>query len=150
MNLQQAIDYAKPRLRTEEGRRPKPYNDKTGKTLTLRPAANITIGDGINLENGLYPNEMDFIFNNRTTIAANEVAPYWWFKNLDEVRASVFIDLCYNDGLPHLLHFVLTLSAAGNGDWQEAHDQLLDSDAAREDVHRYQVLAEILLTGVNQ
>lgn len=143
------IYYAKPRCRLEEGKKRLPYNDATGKTVTCKPHGNLSIGEGTDLEGGLYDNEIEFIFNNRVTIAANEIAPYWWMQGVDEIRASVLVDLCFNEGLPHLLHFVKMLSAVGDKNWQAAHDQLLDSDAARKDARRYQNLARILLTGEN-
>jgi len=39
------------------------------------------------------------------------------------------------------------IAAIRSGYWQGAHDQLLDSDAARELPARYQMLAEMLLNG---
>jgi hypothetical protein len=145
--LMDRISIVKRRLLKEEGKRPRPYNDKTGKTVTLRPDANISIGVGTNLENGLYDNEIDFIFDNRVRLADKELTPYGFMHGIDEVRASVILDLCFNDGLTHLLNFVHMLSAVANHNWGDAQKQLLDSDAARKDPNRYIPLGKILLTG---
>jgi lysozyme len=141
------IYYAKPRCRLEEGKKRLPYNDATGKTVTCRPHGNLSIGEGTNLEGGLYDNEIEFIFDNRIRIAAAEISGYWWMAGIDEIRASALVDLCFNEGLPHFLHFVNMLGAIGKKDWKTAHDELLNSEAARKDPKRYQNLARILLSG---
>ena len=141
-----ALAYA--RLRTEEGKRPRAYNDATGKTVTCQPGGNLSIAYGCNLETGLDDDEMNFLLDHRLTLVETALQAFAWYTGLDDARASVFLDLGYNDGVPTLLHFVHTIAAAAAKDWQTAHDQLLDSAAARELPDRYQVLAQIILTGV--
>ena len=68
-------------------------------------------------------------------------------SNLDDARASVLLDPAFNLGINGLLHFPKMLAALAAGDWKTAHDELLDSDAARELPSRYNALAQILLNG---
>ena len=72
---------------------------------------------------------------------------YRWYVTLDPIRQSVLLDLAFNNGLSGLLHFVDMISAIGRSDWSSAQSDLLDSQAARENPHRYQILAQLLLTG---
>ena len=72
-----------------------------------------------------------------------------WYQKLDPVRQSVILDMAYNMGIGSLLHFPHMLAAIAKGDWQTAHDEMLDSQYARDVGNRAVVLSQILLTGVN-
>lgn len=139
------IAYA--RLRTEEGKRPRAYNDATGKTVTCLPEGNLTIAFGTNLEDGLDNEEQDWLLEHRLGIAYAESSRFGWYAALNDVRASVILDLVYNDGLGHLLHFPHMLAAISVSDWPRAKDELLNSDAARELESRYVPLATLLYRG---
>ena len=142
-----ALEITLERLAKEEGRKRFAYNDATGKTVTCRPGGNLSIGVGVNLETGLDDEEIDFIERHRLGLVLAKLATAWWWAKLDDARASVVLDLGYNVGVESLMHFPKMLAAIGRQDWQAAHDELLDSDAARQLPGRYQVLAQILLTG---
>lgn len=136
------------RLATEEGKKPFAYNDATGKRVTCLPSGHLSIGIGINLENGLEEEEMELLARRRITKFQQALGVYKWYVALNPARRSVFLDLAFNNGMPHLLHYVGTIGATAAENWQLAHDDLLDSDAARELPHRYGPLAVILLNGV--
>lgn len=139
--MMNAIDMAAARLELEEGFRAQAYRDTVGK---------LTIGYGFNIDAGITQRAARALLLAQVTERAEVLAPYWWAQGLDDVRMSVLIDVSFNVGIGGLLHFPKMLAAVGRGHWQAAHDELLDSDAARMLPRRYQTLARILLTGVNE
>ena len=70
---------------------------------------------------------------------------YVWFKGLSEARSAAVLDWMYNVGPTKAAKFVHFIDAMQRGDWQRAHDELLDSDAARELPKRYGELAALIL-----
>lgn len=144
-----AVDICDARLKVEEGTRAFAYNDATGKRVTCQPNGNLSIGEGINLETGLDQVERDFLRRHRLDLVDKRLQAYAWYQGLDAPTASVLLDVGYNGGVETLLHFPHLLAAVGARpvDRQAAHDQLLDSKAARELPNRYKPLAQILLTG---
>jgi len=135
-----AINLAVERLQTDEGFRAVAYQDTTG---------HLTIGYGFNITSGISEYAAQALLEAQAQELATSLQAYHWFVGLDDVRASVLIELAFNLGLNGLLHFPRMLGAIGSGDWQTAHDQLLDSDAARQLTSRYTILANLLLTGVS-
>lgn len=144
------------RLKLEEGRRPKLYNDRTGRTITCKtddPATsgNASIGYGINLENGLDETEMSFLLQRRVELADTQLAlraP--WYAQLrgdDPLRSSVYLDVAYNAGVVGLLHgFPNCVKAAALKDWTTSAAELTVADASL-DLSRYAPLRKILLAG---
>lgn len=142
------------RLKDEEGKRPKAYNDKTGRTVTCKtgdPATsgNLSIGYGINLENGLDQVEMEFLLRHRVELADTELtdrAP--WYAELclsDPLKASVYLDVAYNAGVAGLLHgFPACVKAASLKDWTKSAAELRVADASL-DRSRYEPLRKLLL-----
>jgi lysozyme len=135
-----AVDIALPRLMPEEGFRAKKYLDPRGFE---------SIGYGFNIDAGITPFAAAALLKAQATEAAQALSKCWWWNSLDAVRASVLVDLAFNDGITGLLHFPKMLAAIGAKNWQGAKDELLNSDAAAELPTRYTVLAQILLTGVS-
>jgi lysozyme len=133
-----AVDTAVARLATEEGFRAKAYHDTKG---------NLTIGYGFSIGAGITQIAARALLEAQTQEFATALGRYSWFVGLDDTRASVLIDLAFNDGLAGLLHFPKMIAAIGARNWQAAHDELLDSEAARELPTRYSALAKILLNG---
>jgi lysozyme len=145
-----AVDYALVRLPREEGDEAFAYNDANGRRVscrTMTPPGNLTIADGINLETGLDKTERQWLLTYRLGKVLTALQAFWWFKDLDAPRASVLLDLGFNDGVQSLLHFPKMLAAIGAKNWPVAAAELLDSDAARQLESRYQPLSKILLTG---
>jgi lysozyme len=134
-----AVDLAFAQLMTDEGFRSHVYIDTTGHR---------TIGYGFNLEAGITQAAAQALLSAQVADLAKTLARYWWAAALDDARFSVVIEVAFNDGVDGLLHFVKMLSALGAKNWQGAHDELLDSDAAHLNQTRYKALAQILLNGV--
>jgi lysozyme len=134
-----AVELALPRLKINEGFRAHVYTDTTGHK---------TIGYGCNLDAGITQAAAEALLLAQAQDLARTLTAYWWAGGLDEPRLSVLIEVAFNVGLAGLLHFTKCLTAIGHQDWQGAHDELLDSDAAHLLPRRYGGLAQILLTGV--
>ena len=147
------VDITLARLPTpgEEGFREKAYNDATGRTVTCKtmtPAGNLTIGPGINLENGITPEEGRAISRIRLLKMDAALRQYAWYTELDEVRGSVFLDIAYQNGTRgELLHFPHVITAVAAKNWQLAHDMLIASPIGQKFAGRYKPLAELLLHG---
>ena len=134
-----AADLVVTRLKTEEGFRATAYTDTTG---------HLTWGYGCNISAGIPPYAAAALLQAQVTEVALSLAANWWWGGLDDVRASVVIDVAFNVGVHGLLQFVNMLSAIGKKDWSTASAELLDSTAAKQLPARYQALAQTLLTGV--
>ena len=136
---------------TEEGFRAKAYNDKTGRPVTCKtmtPPGNLTIGSGINLENGISVEEDRAISRIRLAAMDAELRRFAWYPELDEVRGSVFLDIAYHAGVHgELLHFPHVITAAAAKNWQLASDLLVASPIGQQFATRYKSLAVLLLHG---
>lgn len=135
-----ALDLAIGRLKIDEGFKSTLYTDTTGHR---------TIGYGFNVDAGITEPSAFALLNAQASEVANQLQPMRGFQGLDDVRASVLIELAFNLGVNGLLGFSKMLNALASGDYQTAHDQLLDSKAARQLPSRYDQLATMLLTGVS-
>ena len=133
-----AVDIAVSQLKTDEGYRQHVYNDALG---------NPTIGFGCCLASGISYSAALALLTAQTAETETALNNYYWFTQLDDVRKATVINWCFNVGVPGMLHFVKTLNAIAVGNWAEAHDELLDSLAAKQNPNRYQRLAQQLLTG---
>jgi lysozyme len=69
------------------------------------------------------------------------------FSPLSDPRKAVVIDLCFNPGPTRLAGFLKMLDAIRKGQWQRAHDELLDSAYAKQVKSRADTNARVLLTG---
>jgi len=133
-----AIDLAIPRLQADEGFRAIKYTDTTGHE---------TIGYGFNISAGISQSAALALLTAQATELAAQLQSFRAFQGLDDVRASVLIELAFNLGVNGLSGFSQMLNALASGDWQTAHDQLLESQAARQLPARYALLANLLLNG---
>lgn len=114
----------------------------------LDPRGFESIAYGFNIDAGISEFAACALLTAQVQERADALTTFWWAKGLDDPRMSVVVEIAFNAGLAGLLHFPKMLAALGAKNWQAAHDECLDSDAARELPARYNVLAEILLTGV--
>ena len=81
----------------------------------------------------------------------------WWKEEtqlaelsaFNDVRQRVFVELAYNVGVDGALKFVNTIEAIKSGDFKLAADELLDSLAACQNPQRYQEMALMMKTGVD-
>ena len=131
-----AVDLAVAREQVSEGFRSTAYIDPTGHQ---------TIGYGFNISAGITRTAALALLQAQTQDVANSLVNT--LMGLDEVRASVLIELGFNLGVGGLLGFHQMLAAVAARDWTTACDQLLDSQAARQLPTRYNALAQMLLTG---
>lgn len=129
-----------PRLKTEEGFRAMPYKDSKGL---------LTVGYGLNLTVPQPEAVWAAALAAAVGIVEQDLQRFDWYQKLDPVRQSVLLDMAYNMGMGSLLHFPHMLAAIAKGDWQTAHDEMLNSQYARDVGNRAVVLSQILLTGVN-
>jgi lysozyme len=132
---------AMPRLKIEEGYSAIPYKDSKGLW---------TVGYGLNLTVPQPEAVWAAALAAKVGLVEQELQRFDWYKKLDAVRQSVILDMAYNMGVGSLLHFPHMLAAIAKSDWQTAHDEMLDSQYAKDVGNRAVVLSQILLTGVIQ
>lgn len=132
------VDLTAARLKANEGFRPNVYKDTTGHD---------SIGYGFNISAGISQKAAAALLQAQTDDLFAQLAQFWWWDQLDPERASVVLEMAYNQGLHGLLGYVNMLAAIGKQDWATASLELLDSDAARQVPDRYHRLANILRTG---
>jgi len=130
-------------LIAHEGNIPYAYKDSLGYWT-------IGVGFLIDKEKGgqLFPEEIEFILLNR--IKKIKVDLNWhltWFKDLDEVRQSVLIDMSFNLGVKGLLKFTNTLDLIKNKKYTEASKAMLDSLWAKQVKGRAVKLATMMREG---
>lgn len=133
-----AVDLAVERLKVDEGFRSVAYRDSVNK---------LTIGYGFCIDAGISQTAAGALLTAQTEECLAALAGFWWAQGLDDIRMSVLVELAYNNGVAGLLHYPKMLAAIGAKNWQAAHDELLDSDAARMLAARYGRFAQVLLTG---
>ncbi|MBF0189041.1 MAG: lysozyme [Magnetococcales bacterium] len=127
-------------LALHEGVRLKPYRCSAGK---------ITIGIGRNIEeNGIsYPEAQMLLANDISRVLVELSTTFHWFRNLDEVRKRVLVDMCFNLGLSRLMKFRRMLSALELGGFTTASIEMVDSRWARQVGERAKRLAKMMRTG---
>lgn len=145
-----------------------PYDDATG--MVVQPGkpyrGQLTTGVGRNLDgNPLSPNEIKEVGHDaRTKAITHDHALYLldndieavcrildhqlpWWRYMDEIRARVLVDLCFNLGITRLLKFKATLAAMRMGDFATAAVQLKDSVWYNQVKSRGERLVKMLETG---
>lgn len=130
-------------LKKHEGLRLKPYTDTVGK---------LTLGIGRNLEDkGITEQEALFMLNNDVDYFytnLNKILP--WFKNLDDARQNVLVNMAFNLGVAGLLTFKNMLDAVRMGLFLVAAEEMFDSKWAKQVGYRAKELAEQMRTGEYQ
>lgn len=66
---------------------------------------------------------------------------------IDEIRKEAILDVVFNLGLPHFKGFHHFIQSVKDGDWEKAGNDLLLSEAARENILRYHRDASVIRTG---
>lgn len=127
-------------LASDEDFRQFPYTDTTG---------NLTIGFGRNLNSvGISrPEAQELLTNDINYFAAAIADSHSFFDGLCPARKLVVIDICFNVGLNGFSKFVLLLAALGEGNYEQAAIEILQSKAAAQLPKRYQRLAQMMRTG---
>lgn len=126
-------------LKKAEGVKAHPYLDTAGKW---------TAGVGRNLtDNGLRAEEIDFMLTNDITAAWMDVTTTWpWVLDLSDVRQRALTEMVFQMGVGGVGAFKQALAAMQAGDWQTAHDELLDSKWAAQTPSRAHRVAQMVLT----
>ena len=129
----------KDRIKQHEGKRHKPYKDSEGI---------LTVGYGRNLEAVPFSDdEIDLMFENDFRRAVDRAESFFVYHALNEARKGVLVEMIFQMGAKGVSKFVKFLDAAAEGDWQKAHDEMLDSKWARQTPVRAKELAKIFLNG---
>lgn len=130
----------KAELKRDEGERLKPYRDTVGK---------LTIGVGRNLDDvGISEAEVDFLLMSDVGRAEGGLdANCPWWRQLDETRQRVLLNMAFNLGIGGLLKFHDTLAAVQAGNWNAAADGMLNSAWAKQVGFRATRLANMMRTG---
>lgn len=127
------------RIKQHEGKRFKPYEDSEGI---------LTVGYGRNLEAVPFSqDEIDLMFENDLRRAVEGSKTFLCYTGLDDTRRGVLTEMVFQMGVAGVSKFKKFLNAAAQHDWQNAHDEMLDSKWAKQTPGRAKELAGIFLTG---
>ncbi len=131
-------------LARDEGTKPAAYQDHLGYW---------TIGVGRLIDDrkggGLRPDEIDYLLTNDINdrrVALNKALPF--FKDLDEARQGVLINMAFQLGTAGVLSFKTTLGFIARYDYAGAATQMLLSKWATQTPERAQRLAKQMKEGV--
>jgi lysozyme len=135
------IDEIADALKFEEGYRAHCYICTAGKH-SVGYGRNIDAGGGI----GISEEEADYLLRNDIDRTISECQRWDWFDELDPVRQSVVVQLCFQLGWPRLSGFnrMLTALAKQPPDYETAAYELLDSKFALQVPQRANRLSEQL------
>lgn len=104
------------------------------------PKGKLTIGYGHNLDNGISLQVAELILENDIlNIKLELIDKIPFFKNLDDIRQNVLLEMAFNMGVPHLLEFKKTLQFMLKKDFINASIEMLDSQWHRDFV-KYDLL----------
>lgn len=133
-------DTMRAELIRDEGVKLKPYRDTVGK---------LTIGVGRNLDDvGISEAEAAHLLDGdieRTARALDKALPWW--RNLDDVRQRVVLNMAFNMGINSLRRFKNTLAAIQAGKYEDAATGMLASKWAQQVGQRAQRLASMMRKG---
>ncbi len=118
----------KARIKRSEGLRLKPYCDTNGV---------LTIGWGINLDEGIDMDEAELLLDHRIKRAKHDMTAIFLGVHrtgLNQTRTKVILEMLYNLGHTRFKTFKKMISAIKQRDYNKAADEMLDSKWAREDV----------------
>lgn len=127
----------------DEGELLTPYVDTKGK---------VTIGIGHNLtDKGITKGQSRMLFMADMADALDDVRHCCSvYDALSRPRQLVMINLAFNLGRERLNKFVRFIGAIHRSDWDDAADELLDSQAARDLPSRYTTLAKMMREDVSR
>ena len=106
-----------------------------------------TVGYGRNIDQkhggiGISEDEADYLLRNDIDRTISECQRWDWFDELDPVRQSVVVQLCFQLGWPRLSGFNRMLTALTKQDYETAAAELLDSRFAEQVPQRANRLAD--------
>lgn len=131
----------KAQLVRHEGLRLKPYRCTAGR---------LTIGIGRNLDDrGISQTEAFMLLEHDILQCERQILaeiPKIYLQ-LDDVRKSVLLNMCFNMGIKGLLSFKNTLAFIAAGDWERAANNMLVSKWAKQVGRRAIELSELMRKG---
>ena len=127
-------------LKNHEGLRLKPYTDTVGK---------LTLGIGRNLEDkGITEQEALFMLNNDVDYFYSKLNKNLaWFKDLDDARQNVLVNMAFNLGISGLFTFKKMMACIFHYKYHDAAEEMLNSKWAKQVGYRAEELAEQMRTG---
>ena len=135
------LEHIKEQLVRHEGLRLKPYRCTAGR---------LTIGIGRNLDDcGISQSEAYIMLINDIMNCEKQLQSEIpdIYNQLDEVRKSVLLNMCFNLGISGLLGFKNTLTFVKAGDWEQAANGMLASKWAKQVGRRAIELSELMRKG---
>jgi lysozyme len=141
-------------LSLHEGMKLKVYDDANGKELKAGDTliGHPTIGVGRNVASdglGISEEEAIFILMSDIVRIQKEAESWEIYNSLDEIRQSVLLDMLFNMGMTRFnpIKWPSMFQALEEENWDEASNQMLDSNWARQVKTRATRLSEIMVTG---
>ena len=127
-------------LSRDEDVRTKPYKDSVGK---------LTIGVGRNLDDkGLSKAEINILLNNDINDCESDLdRDMPWWRQLNDNRQRVLLNMCFNLGITRLKGFKSMLRDVQNGLYDQAAVEMIDSLWARQVGGRAVRLAKLMKNG---
>ena len=127
-------------VQLHEGFRDRIYRDTVGK---------MTVGVGRNLTDVPFSaDEIELMFTNdlrRAQVGLDKIAPWW--RDLDQVRQRVLLDMCFNLGARSLSGFANTLRAIQERRFEDAAGGMEASKWYGQVGHRSKRLVAMMRTG---
>ena len=149
----QSMDIYEQIQRDEGGSRLKPYLDCCGRSWSeceCPVKGKLSIGVGRNLDDcGITATEGYLLFTHDVAAAKADVNTRlpWAAPVLDDARYGVLVNMCFNMGISRLMSFQRMLEAMRRQEWQQAADELMDSNYARQVEDRARRLSEQMRSG---
>lgn len=137
------VNDTKSQLRRDEGDVPYFYLDHLG-YATIGVGFLIDKRKGGSLPPAVRDFWLDWLIDEKRRALRNALA---WFDRLDDVRKGVLLNMAYQLGVPGLLEFHATLALVRDGHYDQAADEMLDSDWARQTPERAKRLSRQMKTG---
>lgn len=122
-----------------EGLKLKPYYCSEGK---------LSIGVGLNLEEGITPEEALMLLDSRVNSAINEITrDFLWYQKLNDVRKAVIVNMVYNMGISRFKGFKKTIQFIEDKNYKQAAKEMLDSKWANQVGDRAIELSQMMEEG---
>ncbi len=99
------------------------------------------------LDRGITEDEAMYLLDNDIKVCTVDVEKFPWFKDLNEVRQKVIIDMRLNLGLAGLKDFKRMIAALEVGDYVKAAEEMKDSEWYWEVKNRSRRLVKMMATG---
>ena len=134
---EEAFEATITQLKSDEGFREFMYKCSANKT---------TIGYGLNLEAGITEEEAHIILRHRLRRISSSL-DYNWYRNLNDVRKGVILNMVYQMGLRGVLKFRKMIDAMACGDFNRAAVEMEDSRWFKQTPNRAQRLIDTMRAG---